>query len=83
VFLGSVYPNPSKGLIAIPVKTDRLTSCTIEIKNVLGQTMSCIFNGSIQGERNFFANTTSLSSGIYMVELKTAEKIMQEKIVVR
>lgn len=83
VFLGSVYPNPSKGLIAIPVKTDRLTSCTIEIKNVLGQTMSCIFNGSIQGERNFFANTTSLSSGIYMVELKTAEKIMQEKIVIR
>ena len=83
VYLGAAYPNPSQGVFVVPVKTDRMTNCSIMLKNILSQDVLSIFNGNVQGERSFLVNTTSLNSGIYLIELKTPEGVFQEKVVVR
>lgn len=83
VYLGAAYPNPSQGVFVVPVKTDRMTNCSITLKNILSQDVLSIFNGNVQGERSFLVNTGTLNSGIYLIELKTPEGVFQEKVVVR
>ena len=83
VYLGAAYPNPSQGVFVVPVKTDRMTNCSITLKNILSQDVLSIFNGNVQGERSFLVNTGTLHSGIYLIELKTPEGVFQEKVVVR
>lgn len=83
VYLGAAYPNPSRDVFVVPVKTDYSTTCSLEIKNMLGQTVLSIYRGTIQGERSFIVNSGNLPSGMYMIELKTPESIRQEKILIR
>lgn len=83
VYLGAAYPNPSQGVFVVPLKTDRMTNCSITLKNILSQDVLSIFNGNVQGERSFLVNTGTLNSGIYLIELKTPEGVFQEKVVVR
>ncbi|MBK6443818.1 MAG: T9SS type A sorting domain-containing protein [Bacteroidetes bacterium] len=53
------------------------------MKNILGQHILSIYNGSVQGERSFFVNSSELKTGIYIIELKTEETVIKQKILIR
>ncbi|MBL0256793.1 MAG: agmatine deiminase family protein [Bacteroidetes bacterium] len=83
IFLGTAYPNPAEDVFVVPVKTDRTTLCSLELKNILGQHILSIYNGFVQGERSFFVNSGELKTGIYIIELKTEETVIKQKILIR
>ena len=78
------FPNPSKGITCIPVTGNRSVEMTLTMKDLLGRTVNQIFTGRIPvGKKNYFMNTESLSSGVYLIELKTDEKSHIQKLIVR
>ncbi len=82
--LQPAFPNPSKGITCIPVSNAWPQHASILLKDILGRTVQTIFDGEIpSGEKKYFANTESLASGVYMIELKTKNKTFVQKLIVR
>lgn len=81
--LGRVYPNPSFGMAGCWINTTSTEDISLVIKNTLGQTVESIFNGTIQGTKSFQFNTDGWVSGVYFLELRTKEKVQQQKFIVR
>lgn len=67
----SVYPNPSKGVFQIntsyPESTTRLTVNTIE-----GKTVKAYYFNTLAELKNFTFDVTSLSSGVYFINLENS-----------
>lgn len=78
------FPNPSKGITCIPVSGTSVVAMTLTLKDLFGRTVNQIFSGCIPpGKKNYFVNTEMLASGVYLIELKTAEKSQIQKLIVR
>ena len=78
------FPNPSKGITCIPVSGTSSVAMALTLKDLFGRTVNKIFSGRIpSGKKNYFVNTETLLSGVYLIELKTEEKIQIQKLIVR
>jgi hypothetical protein len=66
-----VYPNPASdfAIVTFTVETDQ---ATIEVVNALGQTVFTQNLGSVNGEQFVQLSTSTLSEGLYFVNLRTA-----------
>lgn len=84
IALDKIYPNPSKGITVIPVQHAFNQTGQIILKDVLGKTVQIIYDGVFnQSKTNYFINTTNIPAGIYFVELRTDNKIVAQKLIVR
>ncbi len=74
----TVYPNPvtDKLQIEVPQKSV-LIVIDIEILNIEGQTIKTIFSNS----KSATVDLTGLSSGVYIVRVKTAKEIITKKFI--
>lgn len=80
----NIFPNPSKGITCLPVKTERASFISIKCLNVLGETVQQIFEGkSVAGENKFFVNTADFSAGVYFIRYTIGEKHFTKSLVVR
>ena len=79
-----VYPNPSKGEIAIRYTLTENTSISIDIYDVKGKKVKTLVTSPkmYPGIYNSSFNISELSDGIYFCSLKTGEKIVSTKITV-
>jgi hypothetical protein len=66
-----VYPNPASDF-AIVTFTAETDQATIEVVNALGQTVFTQNLGSVNGEQFVQLSTSTLSEGLYFVNLRTA-----------
>jgi len=79
----NAFPNPSHGITCIPVNTKENCLISISLKNVFGQKIASIFDGMNNGEKKYFVNTSSISPGVYLLEMLTNEKRYCQTITVR
>jgi len=72
-----VYPNPAKDKLTIALNTS-IQNLTIELNNILGQTLSKITNT----ERINIININDFASGIYLLNIKLNNKVVSVKKVI-
>lgn len=79
-----VYPNPASYITCIPLSSERSFSGKLSIIDETGREVLVIHEGMFAaGEKNYFFNALSLSSGVYFIRLESPELIQMQKILVR
>jgi agmatine deiminase len=80
----TAFPNPSKGITCIPVLNDKEQNAVLTLSDMTGRTVINILNGKLKkGENKLFLDSWNLSSGAYLLILKTDEGILSQKLMVR
>ena len=78
-----MYPNPTTGLVYINGAVAQGKEVEMRVLNYLGQE---VFNTSVDAANGSFEHTfdlSNMSSGTYLVEIRTATGIVQRPVVVR
>ncbi len=79
-----VYPNPSRGITCIPLTIGKNTKGTIKLMDMYGNMVTLIYEGNMQaGEKNYFANTTGISAGAYMITIETTGGYFTQKLMIK
>lgn len=75
-------PNPFNGITTIEVKTEVASPVSIEISNIMGQTIYTTHAGTIIGSQKLTLTSESMEAGIYFYTVTVgAEKITKKMIV--
>jgi agmatine deiminase len=78
------FPNPASAITCIPVESEHSVNATLELTNVLGQTIKTIFQGEIPaGESKYFLDAAQLDSGMYFITLKSGSSTVVQSLVVK
>ena len=88
--LGQNYPNPFNQSTVIPIELKKTRHAKIEIYNIEGRLVSCLFEGDLtSGMHNFSwngrdANDRMVTSGVYLYTLQTGkEKSVRRMVLIR
>jgi hypothetical protein len=77
-------PNPSNEVTRLNIGLEKPASVSITISNLLGQTVERIATANMaKGEHNFVLNTSSMPSGIYLVNIVSGSDSETVKLVVK
>lgn len=80
----AAYPNPSKGITCVPVKSTENTTGKLFLSDMLGKEISIIHSGNFpKGEKNYFINTSGFAAGCYLLILQTAKGNSVQKLMVK
>lgn len=71
-----LYPNPSNGSFTIQI-SDFQNDCLVEIYSIIGE---LVYNKIYNNEEKIFI--TNLNNGIYVINVKTANKFITKKIII-
>ncbi|MES2587713.1 MAG: T9SS type A sorting domain-containing protein [Bacteroidota bacterium] len=81
-----VYPNPSTNVVSITVESLGIKTTkdlTIQLKNILGETVLEIFKGKVDANQKVIEfNTSNLSNGNYFISYTDGEVSRKTKVVV-
>lgn len=68
--LTQLFPNPSRGMTVVEGQFARAQNIKVQLFDLLGRSVELIHDGPVSaGSRKFFFDSSTLSSGIYTVEL--------------
>ncbi|MEO8085497.1 MAG: T9SS type A sorting domain-containing protein, partial [Bacteroidota bacterium] len=82
--LGAPFPNPAKFFAYVSASVRAATTATIILKDVTGRDVREVFSGTLnKGQQFISVDVRNLSSGIYFLEMKTNDKILTRKLLVR
>ena len=78
----NIYPNPATNQITMGFELAETKNTSIEIKNILGQTVKTI-NGSafLKGTNKIEIDVSDLTSGLYFVQLQSGNKLVNKKFI--
>ncbi len=83
-FSATIQPNPSNEVTRLNIGLEKPASVSITISNLLGQTVERIATANMaKGEHNFVLNTSSMPSGIYLVNIVSGTDSETVKLVVK
>jgi hypothetical protein len=74
----TIYPNPAKEIIYVKSEISNNGPTTIELSNILGDTIL----SELVISNNYTINTTNLTSGVYFITLSNQEKKSTRKIII-
>jgi subtilisin family serine protease len=77
----TVFPNPFKNDFSIEINSSTTQDVLIELFDLSGKLMFSQLNNITNGHNKLLINATSLSSGIYLLKIKTTEGIITDSIV--
>ncbi len=79
--INAVYPNPAKDYANIKINLTENTNVKIEVFNAVGQLVSVEQDGMMEaGENNFLIKTADLATGIYTINVTTANGTTTTKL---
>lgn len=82
ITLSQNYPNPFNPVTQIAYELSEPADISINVYNVTGQRVATLYNGLQQSGRHQVAfDGSSLSSGVYIYQLRTSEKVLNRKMV--
>ena len=83
-----IYPNPAQSQITLEFNFTKTQNTSIEIKNILGQTVKTIDNRAFTNGKNntstklsMIIDVSEFSKGLYFVHLQSENKIISTKFV--
>jgi hypothetical protein len=84
-FSFTIYPNPASQNATVNVISKKDSHLTVELYNIIGKKVAEVYNQNILAgdEHRIDMNTSSLSDGIYIVNVTTSEKSYQQKLVIK
>ena len=77
----ALYPNPTTESSTVQFKLSKKQSVSLEVKNILGQTISNIVNADLDGGMHEI-KLPALPKGIYMIDLYTGNKHHVRRLIV-
>lgn len=78
----TVFPNPGKDKIWIPVESSSTQWIKLELKDISGRHLSTIYEGNnIVGRKNYALNASVLSGGTYLLFLQSENGVQIEKFI--
>lgn len=78
----SVYPNPTNGITNLTIQGQSGVDYVITLNSTLGQQVGNIYQGQlVDGTNNFEFDTESLSKGVYLITIKTEDRIKTIKLI--
>jgi Secretion system C-terminal sorting domain len=81
-FTAKAFPNPFHDVLTLDVKSDRIGSdMTFELIDVLGQQVAVQKRKVASGNVSVVFNTLELTAGSYIVRIKDADNVWQDKFV--
>jgi len=84
LFEVEAYPNPSKGITCIPVRSDVAMNVDLSVLDVSGRMVEQIAISKISsGESRFYINTTNWSADMYFIRAQTPYGSRMQKLMVR
>lgn len=79
-----VSPNPSNGFVNVRFDIEEGTKYQLQLVNAMGQHVSVLENGrAFTGTQNLGFDVSSLSAGLYIIQLQTESGTHSHKLVVR
>lgn len=81
VFEILAYPNPANGFINVTFTKEKLSSNTIKLVNIIGQTVFYSNIGKNEGA-NEVINTSNLAKGVYLLIVTDNENTVSKKIII-
>lgn len=84
VTLSDVFPNPASAITCIPVTSASAQDGVITLRNVTGQVVQTIHEGTIpMGESKYFFHAHEYAAGSYFVVIETSETSITKKVMIR
>ena len=79
--LSSPYPNPFNPTTNFDIQINKFSNVEIDLYTMLGEKVKTIFNGALYpGEYTYSINNIDLSTGEYLIKLKTNNKLLTQKV---
>lgn len=79
----ALYPNPANNQVTVAISSNETANATLSIYNLMGQ---CVYAESVnvmEGSNFIPVNISNLNTGIYMVNVKTAQGTSTQKLIVK
>ncbi len=77
----SIYPNPTPGTFNVETNFGSGENVQITLSNMLGEVLQVIENGNVSGYYKKQVNTENLSTGIYLLTIKSGSSTTVKKVV--
>ena len=77
-----VYPNPASTRVMVSLSNEKEETLTAQLFDVTGRVVMTETKTLNNGENNLEFNTANVTNGMYILELRTAEKSYNTKIVI-
>ena len=79
--LSPPYPNPFNPTTNFDIQINNFSNVEINLYTMLGEKVETIFNGALYpGEYTYSINNIDLSTGEYLIKLKTNNKLLTQKV---
>ena len=75
-----LYPNPTKDNALLDISAEKPEKIAVVLNDLLGNKIIDLFNGEIDVNKKITIPTSSLSSGMYFVQIQSNGKIIQKKL---
>lgn len=79
----NVYPNPSNGIMNITFDNYNSSECVVMIKDMTGKTVYSENRSLNSGSNTLDLSVTDLQKGLYILEIQTAEGLVNSKIAIK
>ncbi len=82
----SIYPNPASSIIHLHYGLNQKSIVNISISNLSGQNIKSVFNNENQNSglhQLHQIDVSNLTSGIYLLQIRTKDKMVSRKFIVR
>ena len=81
--IDNIFPNPASAITCVTVHSKRSIDCKLVIYNTMGQAVLTLFEGRLHaGDNRLFFDASSLTPAVYLVQLKTSQGTLTERVVV-
>lgn len=83
LIIDRVFPNPASSITCIQMNVKKSDNISIEMYDLYGKFVSTIFEGKVNpGTRNFFFNAELFNNGLYMIKIKNANLMINQKVLI-
>lgn len=79
----NVFPNPANNVANVSVELSTDANVEVNVTDLSGKVVYATDLGSVNGTQNVQLNTTSFTSGVYMVNITVDGAVSTQKLVVR
>lgn len=77
-----VYPNPTSGSLNVSYAVDEPSTVTMNLMDAAGRLLSCKTMSAMSGENTMNWDVSSLSAGLYLLEISTPKGRLIRKVMV-